>query len=75
MARVLRLGAADAARSGLRRFYAWLPREVLEYLEDWEIRSSSRRGAVPMLLPLDGMVEIPALQVPGAAYIPYQDQF
>ncbi|MEE8411704.1 MAG: hypothetical protein V3S47_04320 [Acidobacteriota bacterium] len=75
MARILRLGAADAVRSGLRRFYAWLPREVLEHLEDWEIRSSSRRGAVPMLLPLDGMVEIPALQVPGAAYIPYQDQF
>ncbi len=75
MARVLRLAAAEAVRSGLRRFYAWLPREVLEHLANWEIRSSSRRGAVPMLLTLDGMTEIPALQVPGAAYIPYQDQF
>jgi len=75
MARVLRLGAVDAARSGMRRFYAWLPRELLEHLADWEIRSSSRRGAVPMLLSLDGMLEVPALQVPGAAYIPYQDQF
>ena len=75
MARVLRLAAVAAARSGLRRFYAWLPRELLEHLANWEIRSSSRRGAVPMLLSLDGMTEIPALQVPGAAYIPYQDQF
>ncbi|MFB3117751.1 MAG: GNAT family N-acetyltransferase, partial [Myxococcota bacterium] len=62
MARVLRLAAAEAARSGLRRFYAWLPRELLEHLADWEIRSSSRRGAVPMLLSLDG-VDVPALQV------------
>ena len=75
MSRVLRLAAVDAARSGLRRFYAWLPHELLEHLDDWEIRSSSRRGAVPMLLSLDGMAEIPALQVPGVAYIPYQDQF
>jgi len=75
MARVLRLAASAAARSGLRRFYAWLPHELLEHLKDWEMRSSSRRGAVPMLLSLDGMAEIPALQVPGAAYIPYQDQF
>ncbi len=59
----------------MRRFYAWLPHELLEHLSDWEIRSSSRRGAVPMLLSLDGMAEIPSLQVPGAAYIPYQDQF
>jgi predicted N-acetyltransferase YhbS len=75
MSRVLRLAAVEAERSGLRRFYAWLPHELLEHLDDWEIRSSSRRGAVPMLLSLDGMAEIPALQVPGVAYIPYQDQF
>jgi len=75
MARVLSLGVAAAAHSGLRRFYAWLPRELLDHLEDWEIRSGSRRGAVPMLLPLTGVIEIPALQVPGAAYVPYQDQF
>jgi predicted N-acetyltransferase YhbS len=75
MARVLRLGAADATRSGLRRFYAWLPGEVLENLDDWEVRSSSRRGAVPMVLPLTGSPEIPELLVPGAAYMPYQDQF
>jgi predicted N-acetyltransferase YhbS len=75
MADVLQLGAADALRSGLRRFYAWLPQELLEYLKHWEIRSSSRRGALPMVLPLTGMLEIPTLQVPGVAYIPYQDQF
>ena len=75
MAHVLRAAAAEAARSGMRRFYAWLPHELLEHLPDWEIRSSSRRGAVPMVLSLDGMADIPALQVPGAAYIPYQDQF
>ena len=75
MARILRLAAVEAARSGMRRFYAWLPHELLEYLTDWEIRSSSRRGAVPMLASLDGMLEIRALQVPVAAYIPYQDQF
>ena len=75
MALVLQLGAADALRSGLRRFYAWLPRELLEHLGDWEIRSSSRRGALPMVLPPTGMTEIRALQVPGVAYVPYQDQF
>lgn len=75
MATVLRLGAAEAAQSGLRRFYAWLPRALVEHLDDWEIRSSSRRGAVPMLLPLSGDLELPALQAPGAAFIPYQDQF
>ncbi len=75
MADVLRVAAVEAARAGLRRFYSWLPRELLAHLSDWEIRSSSRRGAVPMLASLDGTTEIPALQVPGAAYIPYQDQF
>ncbi|NIM00879.1 MAG: GNAT family N-acetyltransferase [Acidobacteria bacterium] len=75
MADVLRVAAVEAARSGLRRFYAWLPRELVAHLSGWRIRSSSRRGAVPMIAALDGMAEFPALQVPGAAYIPYQDQF
>jgi len=75
MAQVLHLGAVEALRDGFRRFYAWMPHELLDHLPDWEIRSSSRRGALPMVLPLTGMTEIPALQVPGVAYIPYQDQF
>lgn len=75
MAGVVELGAVDALRSGLRRFYAWMPQELLEHLPRWKIRSRSRRGALPMVSALTGMLEIPALQVPGVAYIPYQDQF
>lgn len=75
MADVLRLGAHEALSAGMRRFYAWLPHELLEYLEDWKIQSRPRRGALPMVLPLSGTVELPALQVPGACYIPFQDQF
>ena len=75
MANVLRTGAVGALSNGLRRFYAWLPHELLEYLEEWKIHSRPRRGALPMVLPLSGTVELPALQVPGACYIPYQDQF
>jgi hypothetical protein len=72
---VLRAGASEARRSGLRRFYAWLPREVVSFLSDWEIRSQPRRRAVPMLLPLDGRIDLGALGTVAAAYLPYQDQF
>ena len=75
MARILRFGARSAIDRGLRRFYAWLPHELLEHLDDWPIRARPRRGALPMVMPLSGVVELPALQVPGACYIPYQDQF
>jgi predicted N-acetyltransferase YhbS len=75
MASVLRAGAFDARRSGLRRFYAWLPREVISLLSDWEIRSQPRRRAVPMILPLEGRIDLGALGTVSAAYLPYQDQF
>lgn len=75
MARVLRAGAAQALQAGQRRFYGWLPREVTALLPDWEIRSQTRRRAVPMLLPLDGTVDLASLGTVDAAYTPYQDQF
>ena len=46
MANVLRTGAEEALSNGLRRFYAWLPQELLEYLEDWKIHSRPTAGGV-----------------------------
>jgi GNAT superfamily N-acetyltransferase len=75
IADVLRLGARCARRSGLERLYGWLPPEVLPHLSDWPIEARKRRRAVPMILPLGGTVDLPGLLAPGAAFIPYQDQF
>ena len=74
MAAILRLGAAQAYRSGSRRFYGWLPPEVTAHL-GWSIRKGPRRGAVPMILPLAPGDEAAALDSPGAAFLAYQDQF
>ncbi len=75
MAAVLRLGAAEARRSGLRRFYGWLPREVVELLDDWKINSRARHRSVPMILPLDESVDAAVFDGPQAPFIPYHDQF
>jgi GNAT superfamily N-acetyltransferase len=75
MAGILRLGAAQAHASGLRRFYGWLPPEVTACLTGWSIRSRARRGALPMILPLGTGGEGAALDSPSAAFLPYQDQF
>jgi len=75
MAAILRLGAAHARNSGLRGFYGWLPPEVRPLLRDWKLYSRERRQAVPMLLPLDEAADLSGLALPGAAYLPFQDQF
>jgi predicted N-acetyltransferase YhbS len=75
MAVILRLGAAEARRSGLRRFYGWFPREVVEFLDDWKINSRARHRSVPMILPLDESVDASFLDGPQAPFIPYHDQF
>lgn len=75
MAVILRLGAAEARRCGLRRFYGWFPREVVELLEDWKINNRARHRSVPMILPLDESVDASLLDGPQAPFIPYHDQF
>jgi predicted N-acetyltransferase YhbS len=75
MAIILRLGAAEARRSGLRRFYGWFPRELVELLEDWQIKNRARHRAVPMVLPLDESLDTTLLHGAQAPFIPYHDQF
>jgi len=75
MAAILKLGAAQAYRAGLRRFYGWLPPEVAERLTGWSVRNGPRRGALPMILPLASGCPVAALDSPSAAFLPYQDQF
>jgi predicted N-acetyltransferase YhbS len=75
MAVIIRLGASEARRSGLRRFYGWFPREVVELMEDWRINSRARHRSVPMVLPLDESLETSLLDGPRAPFIPYHDQF
>jgi len=71
---LLRAGAVDAEGRGARRFSGWLPPEVASRLDDWGLRESARRRAVPMLLvhrEEDGR----GLDSPLAAYLSHQDQF
>jgi hypothetical protein len=75
MATTVRLAAGLAVDERLRRFYGWLPREVVDRLGDWRLRDSRRKRAIPMILPLSGPVDLEALDAPGPAYMPYQDQF
>jgi len=75
MAVILRMGASEARRCGLRRFYGWFPREVVELLEDWQINNRARHRSVPMILPLDERVDAAFLDGPQAPFIPYHDQF
>jgi len=75
MAAILRLGAHEARLSGLRRFYGWLPPDVVTQLDDWPIRSRLRRKAAPMIQLFDETVDPGRLGTVRAAYLPYQDQF
>jgi hypothetical protein len=75
MAIILRLGALEARRAGLRRYYGWFPREVADHLQDWRINSRARHRSVPMILPLDENIDGSMLNGPEAPFIPYHDQF
>jgi len=75
MAEILRQAGSMAYREGLRRFYGWLPAEILDCLDGWTIRSRPRRRAVPMVQSYQGS---PYPLEPGTsdtAHIPFQDQF
>ncbi len=72
---ILRLGAADARRAGLRKVHGWLPRGAAEWVPEWRLEHRPRRTAIPMLLPLDGAVTLSPLDAPGASFVPYLDQF
>ncbi|HKQ60949.1 MAG TPA: GNAT family N-acetyltransferase [Candidatus Polarisedimenticolaceae bacterium] len=74
-AQLLKLGALEARRRGMRRFYGWLPRELAAQLAGWRLRCVPRRRALPMVLPLQGPVDLTPLASAEAAYFPYQDQF
>jgi len=50
MATILRLGAYQARRTGARRFYGWLPPEVVDLLDDWPLKRRLRSKALPMIL-------------------------
>jgi len=75
MAEILRQAGSLAYRSGLRRFYGWLPSEILDRLEGWTIRSRPRRRAVPMIRTCEASIDPSHPACSGAAHIPFQDQF
>jgi hypothetical protein len=72
---ILRLGAAEARRAGLRKVYGWFPPEAAEWVPEWRLDRTPRRTAIPMLLPLDGATSLSDLDAPGASFVPYLDQF
>ncbi|MCP3978456.1 MAG: GNAT family N-acetyltransferase [bacterium] len=74
VAAIVRAGAALAAQAGLRRFKAWLPREVSSRLGPLRAHSRPRSNAVPMVRAL-GSGSLPPLDGPDAGFIPFQDQF
>jgi predicted N-acetyltransferase YhbS len=75
MATIFRMGACEARRSGLRRFYGWLPPELIGLLDDWRLESRPRSKALPMIQFLAQETDLDLLQSVEAAYLPYQDQF
>lgn len=75
MADIVTHGGALAYRDGLRRFYGWLPGEVVERLEGWTIRSRPRRRAVPMLLAFGHDLDAAEPEHEPSVHIPFQDQF
>lgn len=75
MARIVVHAASMAYRSGLRRFYTWLPGEILDRLTEWTIRSRPRKRAVPMLQGCESTIDTLELERQDKAYIPFQDQF
>jgi predicted N-acetyltransferase YhbS len=72
---LLRLGAAEARRTGLRKVRGWLPPEVAKWVPEWRLVRQPRRSAIPMLLALDGDRDLSALDASGASFLPYLDQF
>jgi GNAT superfamily N-acetyltransferase len=75
LADVLTSGALHARRRGLRRFYGWVPADVLVRIGGWRLKSAPRRRAVPMILLLDPALDVNALIESPTVYVPYQDQF
>jgi len=75
MAEILRQAGSMAYRAGLRKFYGWLPPEILDRLDDWTIRSRPRSRAVPMLQSYQGSLDSLELADSNKAHIPFQDQF
>jgi predicted N-acetyltransferase YhbS len=75
IAAILRRGASAARKRGLRRFYGWLPPEVVPLLADWGLRARGRRRAVPMILPLDDRTDTAALVAAPEFHLTFQDQF
>jgi predicted N-acetyltransferase YhbS len=75
LARALRIVGAAARRAGHRRFYGWLPPELVDHLGDWKVRRGPRRRAIPMIRALAPTIELTALGALKAAYLPYLDQF
>jgi len=72
---ILRAGGEEARSAGLRKIQGWLPREAGDWVPEWRLVQRTRRNAIPMVLPLDGAADLSPLEVPGAAYLPYLDQF
>lgn len=72
---ILRLGAEEARRAGLRKVHGWFPGGAAEWIPEWHLEYSSRRTAIPMLLPLDDAASLSPLDAPGASFVPYLDQF
>ncbi len=72
---ILRLGAGEARRAGLRKVHGWLPRDAAGWVPEWRLAFRSRQNAIPMLRSLAAPVDLGPLDAPGAAFIPYLDQF
>lgn len=75
MTTILRLGAAEARRVGLRDVYGWFPRDLAARIPEWSLRQTPRQRAIPMMLALDADISLARLDSPEAAFIPYLDQF
>lgn len=75
MIEILRHAGALAYRGGARRVYGWLPAELVPGLEEWRLRGTTRRRAVPMVRLLDPEIDPALLAPPADTHIPFQDQF
>lgn len=75
VAAILSLGAGQARSRGLRRLYAWLPRELAAALRGFRVQFGPRTRAIPMIQRLDGGPARQVLGEPGTVFIPYLDQF
>ncbi len=72
---ILRTGAEEARQAGLRKVHGWLPRDAAEWVPEWRLAYRPRRNAIPMLKALAASEDLAALDAPGAAFVPYLDQF